>query len=557
MRAPDLALDELFEFRPEGGILRFAGQRALVLDAVALGLLRRELIDQLGMATARGVMTRFGYAHGWRTAETLEHALPWASAEEWRRAGGRLHRLQGVVTFEPVHASERVDPPAFAEAIWRDSYEAEQHLLHHGESDEAVCWSLCGFASGYLSRANGRRIYCIETQCRGRGDPLCRMRGDEREVFVAAGLEAELAYFEQLDLDDALVRTREALRKLERRLRSRRRAWVEVDGAPEVDAGGLVARSSAMRAVLELARRVAPVDSTVLITGPTGAGKERLARFVHEHSGRAGGPFVAVNCGALPEQLLESELFGHAKGAFTGATRDRPGLFEAAHTGSLLLDEIGELGPAMQTRLLRVLQEREVRRVGENQPRAVDVRILAATHRDLLADVHSGRFREDLFYRLRVVELLVPALRERSEDLLALARVLLAAARERLGRHLEGFSPAACEALLAHDWPGNVRELQNAIERAVALARGRLVEVEDLPDFRANSTASPKGPSGGGREQPRTPETVTQTLAEVERAHILAVLAASGGNKAEAARRLGIGVATLFRRLRQYRSEPR
>jgi two-component system response regulator HydG len=547
MLSADLRLDELLELEPEGGVLRFAGQRALLLDVVALGLLRLELVNLLGFEVARGIMTRFGYAHGWRTAETLEHALPWASVDEWQRAGGRLHRLQGMVTFEPVHESERSSPPGFAEAIWRDSYEAEQHLLHFGEHEHAVCWSLCGFASGYLSRAHGRPLFCVETQCRGRGDALCRMWGHEREALIENGHEHALAYFEQRELDDALLRVRADLRKLERKLRARRRALNETDTS-ELEEQGIVVRSPAMRAVMDLARRVAPFDSTLLITGPTGAGKERLARFVHEHSSRAGGPFVAINCGAMPETLLESELFGHAKGAFTGATRDRVGLFEAAHTGTLLLDEIGELSATMQTRLLRVLQEREVRRVGENLPRSVDVRIIAATHRDLVAELASGRFREDLYYRLRVVELHVPPLSQRPEDVLPLARVLLAAAGQRLGRPLAGFAPGACELLVQHDWPGNVRELQNAIEHAVALARGRLVEREDLPNLSPRLAA----PRVAVDAVPASASTPERTLAQVEREHILAVLEASGDNKAEAARRLGIGTATLFRRLRQW-----
>src|SRR5690606_24096855 len=271
------------------------------------------------------------------------------------------------------------------------------------------------------------------------------------------------------------------------RLRARRRALAELDTIDELEHGGLVARSPAMRSVLDLARRVAPVDSTALITGPTGVGKERLARLIHAHSSRAGGPLVAINCGAMPEQLLESELFGHARGSFTGATRDRVGLFEAAHTGTSFRSEVGELSPATQARLLRVLQEREVRRLGENASRPIDVRILAATHRDLAADVAVGRFREDLFYRLRVVELHVPPLRERPEDVLPLARTLLASTVERLGRPIAGFAPSACEKLLAHDWPGNVRELQNAVERGVALARGSLIEPQDLPRLEPRS----------------------------------------------------------------------
>jgi len=558
MRAEDLSLEELLEFKPGGGVIRFAGQRALLLDVVALGLLRKELIELLGFEAARGVMTRLGYAHGWRTAETLEHGLPWASVEQWRRAGGRLHRLQGAVTFAPVHRSERADPPAFAEAIWRESYEADQHLLHFGEAPCAVCWSLSGFASGYLSRAHGRPIFCVETHCRGRGDALCRMRGDARERIDELGYADELAYYDERDLDDALVRVRGTLRELEAKLRAHREvlAVASETSGEDVEELGIVARSPAMRRVLDLARRVAPVDSTVLITGPTGAGKERLARLIHRQSSRAGGPFVALNCGAMPEQLLESELFGHARGAFTGATRERAGLFEAAHTGTLLLDEIGELSPSTQTRLLRVLQEREVRRVGENSPRAIDVRILAATHRDLAADVVSGRFREDLYYRLRVVELHVPPLRERPEDILPLARVLLRAASERLGRPVVGFGPGACGLLVAHDWPGNIRELQNAVEHAVALARGRTVEPHDLPAFDEGPGAA-RAASAASSSTASEPQhsALDMSLAEVERRHILAVLAASANNKAEAARRLGIGTATLFRRLKQYREE--
>jgi two-component system, NtrC family, response regulator HydG len=296
-----------------------------------------------------------------------------------------------------------------------------------------------------------------------------------------------------------------------------------------------------MQQVLGLARRAAKVDSTVLVTGESGSGKERIARLIHDESGRAGRAFVAVNCAAVTESLLESELFGHAKGAFTGATHDRPGLFEAAHGGTLFLDEVGEVPPAMQVKLLRVLQEREVRRVGENQSRKVDVRILAATHRNLLEEVSAGRFRQDLYYRLRVIELKVPPLRERREDLLPLARLLLADASDRLGRRVTGLSPAAADQLLRYGWPGNVRELQNALERAVALCEGSRVEPEDLPE---EVRAAPPNLLPG--------EGAPQRLEDMERTYILAVLAQNAGNRARTAAQLGIGPATLYRKLKQY-----
>jgi DNA-binding NtrC family response regulator len=528
-------------------VLRFGGHRTLLLDAVALGLLRTQLIETLGTSAARGLLTRLGYSHGFRTAESLRDAIAWDDEEQWRIAGGRLHRLQGLVSFEPV--AEPKSPPALAQAVWRDSYEAEQHVLHLGQADEPVCWTLCGFASGYLSRVTGQAVYAVEERCCGCGDPVCSMVA-RTEAQWGDAIEPHLQYYERDCLDASLRALRDSLRTLESRLRSRRRQLgSEADALAE---DGIVARSQAMRRVLELARRVAAVDSTVLLTGESGVGKERLARFIHARSERTAGPFVAINCGALPESLLESELFGHAKGAFTGATRDRAGLFEAAHGGTLLLDEIGEVPPPLQVRLLRVLQEREVRRLGENHDRRVDVRVIAATHRDLAAEVAAGRFREDLFYRLGVLSLAIPPLRERPDDVLPLARLKLLETAARFGRDVRGFTPAAAHRLLAYAWPGNVRELHNAIERAVVFAESDHIDAEDLPEPTRSITPAPSGsPSSAPPIAPSTnPED--QTLAAIERAHILAVLEASAGNRAEAARRLGIGSATLFRKLKQY-----
>ncbi len=537
MRAADLDLRELLAFEPDGGVIRFAGERALLLDAVALGLLRRELIETLGEAGARGVLTRFGYAHGWRTAESLRQALPWDDEGEWRQAGPRLHTLQGLVLAEAVAGAARPDEPSRVEAIWRDSYEAEQHLLHLGRAEEAVCWTLTGFASGYRSCVEGREIYCIEERCRGKGDAVCHVVARTREEW-GEEIVPHLPFYRSPCLDSALAQVTTELKRLERELRARRQA----SGAPAgpITAAGMIVASPAMERVLDLARRVAQVDSTLLLTGESGVGKERVARFVHAESARAAHPFIALNCGAVPESLLESELFGHAKGAFTGASQDRPGLFEAAHGGTLLLDEIGDVPPAMQVKLLRALQEREVRRVGENRTRPVDVRVLAATHRDLATEVHAARFRQDLYYRLRVIEIRVPPLRERREDVLPLARAFLASAAARTGRKVTGFTPAAAQQLVRHDWPGNVRELDNAVERAVVLARGSRVDVDDLPE--EVGLALP-GAAARGAIPP---------LAEVERDYILAALRAVGGNRARAAAELGIGAATLYRRLRQY-----
>jgi transcriptional regulator with PAS, ATPase and Fis domain len=270
-------------------------------------------------------------------------------------------------------------------------------------------------------------------------------------------------------------------------------------------------------------------------------GKERVARMVHEESIRATGPFIAVNCGAITETLLESELFGHARGAFTGANQDRPGLFEAANKGTLLLDEIGEVSPAMQVKLLRALQEREIRRVGESQSRHVDVRIIAATNRDLDHGVAGGAFRQDLYYRLKVVQLHVPPLRERRDDILPLARTLLAGAALWMNRKITGFAPGVADQLVCYDWPGNVRELENAMERAVAIATKNRVELEDLPEEIRTAV-------------PRPVATLSKVLPleDMEKEYILAALELNGGNQTRSAAQLKIGTTTLHRKLKSY-----
>ncbi len=535
MRARNLRLTDLFDFEPDGGVMTLAGERVLLMDAVAMGVLRATLVKAFGLTGTRSILTRFGYSHGYRLALAMKTAIPWDDDREWRVAGGRLHRLHGMVIFEPVQHSTP-GPPPFAEAVWHESYEADQHLLHVGQADECVCWSLVGFASGYLSAAHGRTVYCREETCRGKGDPVCRMVGRFRDDWPAAE-QSFFTFFESECLDEALQRLQVDLKRVDRRLAQKRRDR-DAD-----EAGGLVVRSEAMKTLVAQARRVAAVDTTVLLLGESGTGKERLSRLIHDASPRQAGPFVALNCAAVPEALLESELFGHARGAFTGATGGRAGLFEAAKGGTIVLDEVAELPLPMQAKLLRVLQEREVRRVGENKTRAIDVRILAATHRDLVAEVKAGRFREDLAFRLRVIELKVPPLRDRAEDILPLARraLLDAAARSRLPE--KELSPEAARRLVEHRWPGNVRELLNAMERALVLSTGKRIEPGDLPD----EVLRPRDEAARGG--------APRTLADVEREAILSTLALERGSRARTASRLGIGQATLFRKLKQYQGE--
>ena len=305
-------------------------------------------------------------------------------------------------------------------------------------------------------------------------------------------------------------------------------------------------KSKAFSEVMRLAETVAPTDSTVLIQGESGTGKEVIARYIHELSARADAGFFSINCGALPESLLESELFGHVKGSFTGAVRDHEGLFAAANGGSFFLDEIGETTPATQIKLLRVLQEREMIPVGGTEPVPVDVRLIAATNRELEDDMKTGRFRSDLYYRLNVIAIHLPPLRSRKDDIPVIAdAVLRRLAAERRGEP-KRLAPEAVDAIMAYDWPGNVRELENALERAVTLTRGDEIAPASLPARVTERKASPLV-----SEQPHA----NPTLDAVERAYIMFVLHSEAGNKTRAAEVLGINPSTLYRKLGRYEGE--
>ena len=295
--------------------------------------------------------------------------------------------------------------------------------------------------------------------------------------------------------------------------------------------------------VLRLAEQVAPTESTVLIQGESGTGKEVVARYIHELSERSDGAFFSLNCGALPESLLESELFGHVKGSFTGAVRDKQGLFAAARGGTFFLDEIGEMKPATQVKLLRVLQEREALPVGGTEPIQVDVRVLAATNRDLDEEIRRGAFRSDLYYRLNVIALHLPPLRDRREDIPVLAEAFLRKVSEQQGEPLKRLSADALDAISVYDWPGNVRELENALEHAAILTRDAEISVAALPE-RITQRKSQPLVSDRPNDNP--------TMETIERAYIMWVLQAEGGNKTRAAEVLGIDPSTLYRKLSRY-----
>ncbi|HUQ30970.1 MAG TPA: sigma-54 dependent transcriptional regulator [Pyrinomonadaceae bacterium] len=304
----------------------------------------------------------------------------------------------------------------------------------------------------------------------------------------------------------------------------------------------IIGTSPALQAVFRLVEKVAPTSTNILIQGESGTGKELIARAIHHNSPRADRPFVAVNCGAIPETLLESELFGHTKGAFTGAVTNKLGLFRSAEGGTVFLDEVGEISSAMQVRLLRALQEHEVVPLGSSAPVSFDSRIICATNRDLEKEVSEGRFREDLFYRLNVIEIYLPPLRERREDIPLLARSFITHTAHEQKQTEKPLSPAAMSALINYSWPGNVRELQNAIERAFTLSNDE-IDLDSLP---------PRVRDAAGHTPVRDPDGLRPTLEEIERRHIFETLASVNQDKARAANILGIDLSTLYRKLKRY-----
>ncbi len=367
------------------------------------------------------------------------------------------------------------------------------------------------------------------------------------ETAVAAMKEGAYDFITKPVKRHAIVKSvRQALEKASLVAENRALKARLAELAPGV--GGLVGDAPPFRAVLETLRQAAPTSATVLLVGESGTGKELAARLVHDLSLRAAGPFVPINCAAIPEGLLESELFGYEKGAFTGAAARKEGRFERARNGTLLLDEVGEMSPTVQVKLLRFLQDGVLERVGGTEPVRVDVRIVAATNKDLAAEVKSGRFREDLFYRLDVVSVRLPPLRDRREDVLALASFFLRRVADGLPKRVTGFSPAAAAALEGYGWPGNVRELQHAVERAVILTRGEVLEVGDLPEgIRAAAAAPAVEATGGAGSSIVVP--LGTPMEEVERIVIRRTLEQTKGDKNLAAQILGIAARTIYRKL--------
>lgn len=535
MKADDLSLSELIQFGR--GRINLYGRRLVLHDAGSFAQLRRELIEMIGTHHARCVLTRFGFCWGQADAAAMLRVFDWKDPNEWLKAGPKMHEIAGVSNvevrrFEADRERGRFD----MQVLWKDSIEAEQHVNELGRADDPVCWTQTGYASGYATSWLGTNVYFIECDCRGKGDAECTAIGKDEKSW-GAEIAPYLRYFSETDhiqekialLTEQLARQTEQLIRQSKRIE--RYEGIRNEFFTQV-------HSERFKQTLELADCVADFDSSVLITGESGTGKEMLARYIHRLSKRAEKIFLAVNCSSLTETLLESELFGHKTGSFTGAVEDRIGLFEQADGGTLLLDEVGDISPAMQAKLLRVLQEKEIMRVGESVPRKIDVRIIAATNRNLPEAVRAERFREDLYYRLGVVEIEIPALRDRTEDIVPLARHFVSCLQKELAMPDLRLDARCLDYLTAYRWPGNVRELENVLERSAILSRNATIVPKSLPpSVVAGGVESAVAGSG--------------TLAELERRHIKAVLGQTRGNRTKAAEILGISPTTLWRKLKE------
>jgi DNA-binding NtrC family response regulator len=523
--------------------------RMLLVHADAQASLRKELIDTLGLERAKGLLTRMGYASGVRDAELARSRTGCASDLEAFMTGPQLHTLEGIVLVTPIKLElDRARGKFHGEFLWENSWEGQTHRRDFGIHHEPVCWTQIGYACGYTSAFMGRAILYKETECSGAGDAHCTIVGKPVEEWPDAAEHTK--YFNPESIADQI-------HDLQTQVAELRSTIGEQERLP----GGMVGESPGFNLAYELLKKAAGTHITVLLLGETGVGKELFARRLHDMGPRAREPFVAINCAAIPHELVESELFGVEKGAYTGAQVSRPGRFERAHGGTLFLDEVGDLPLSTQAKLLRVLQDGEIERLGDHRTRRVNVRLVAATNRDLRQLVREGRFRSDLYYRLNAYQIAIPPLRDRREDVRLLAKRFLEKYQALNGKKVAGFTDKAKKALLAYSWPGNVRELRHTIERGVILAphNGR-VEINHLFTSWEEPTAGEIGlDSRGDLDRPESGAckalceavlTGSASLEQIERLLLDAAVGRAHGNLAAAARLLGLTRPQLAYRIK-------
>lgn len=454
-------------FNLDEGNIWLDENRMLLLHASAFGALRTELIQSLGRARAKGLLLRMGFESGQRDADLARKLIDSGEPYDVFQIGPHLHAFEGLVKAEITHAEIDWEKGLFYGTVdWQGSWEAESHIQKFGVGEHSACWTLTGYASGYVTRFFNRFVVFREEHCLCCGDERCSVVGKPAEDW-------EDQEYVALFKPDNIGRE---IRELQEEISSLRQFLGHAQERRD-----LVGEAQSFISAFKLLQKAADSPINVLLLGETGVGKEVFAHWLHQNSQRANGPFVALNCSAIPHDLIESELFGVKKGAFTGAEESRRGRFERANGGTLFLDEIGDLSPAAQVKLLRVLQSGELERLGDEKTIKVDVRLIAATNINLQKAIADGQFRADLYYRLATYPVEIPPLRERKSDIPLLAEAMINKYAPVYSKTIRGLSEKAAHALLEYDWPGNVRELQNIIERGVLLAPDSgSIEVEHL-----------------------------------------------------------------------------
>jgi DNA-binding NtrC family response regulator/predicted hydrocarbon binding protein len=560
-------LSEHLFFSLGDGRIWLNDQRMLLMRSSSLGIIRKELVSMIGMEQARSLLTRAGYVSGVRDAEMVREKWPDADLTSMLLAGTRLHALEGMVKVEPLHLGFDAEKGEYkGEFIWHNSYEVEEHVAAFGVGGEPACWGLTGYAIGYVTTLIGKLIIFRGTECRAAGCNACRIVGKPAEEWP--DVDRDLRYINAEGFVSTSAYSPRAVEGQEAGLA------LPDTPFPNAETHHMVGVSAAFNAACHMLRRVAPTRATVLFTGESGVGKELFATMLHDISPRKDQPFISINCAAIPETLVESELFGVERGAFTGATVSRPGRFERANGGTLFLDEIATLSLVSQGKLLRALQEGIIERVGGTKPLKVDVRLVAATNLNLREEVEAGRFREDLYFRLNVYPIHLPPLRERRDDIPLLLSYFLYQYSRRHGRKVRGFTPRAVRVLLSYQYPGNIRELQNLVERGVIAVEDHAL-IDLIHIFRNEEVSLDAIYSLGSEGELTSPDMVNAeevkagertyldlvtgmdkehpalTLEMLERRVIEEAVAHTKGNLAKAARMLGLTRAQLAYRLQK------
>ena len=530
-------LDKI-QFDSQHGKIWFEENRMLLLHTSIMGFLRKDLYNMLGWERTKRFFIRLGYQAGVRDAEVTSKLRPNLNEAEAFMAGPQMHGIRGMVQVEVNELQLSHDKHQFyADFNWRNSFEAEVHLSEFGASEESACWMLLGYACGYSSFVMGQTIIYQETHCVAKGDDCCRIVGKPLKEWQNAD---ELIQFMSPDpVSDELIALQAELNELKKNI------YTDVEA--DYTMFNSIGESVAYRKVCDLLKKAAGSKVAVLLQGETGVGKEAFARGIHEGSSRKGQPFVAVNCACIPPDLIEAELFGVEKGAFTGATQTRSGKFERAHQGTIFLDEVIELSPRAQAALLRMLQEGEYERVGDYQTRKADVRLVAATNEVLEQAVKEGRFRADLYYRLNIFPVIIPPLRERRDDIPLLITHFLSRFENMYGKTLKGLSDRAKNFVMTYEWPGNIRELENLLERATLLTdHQQEIKLNHLfPQIKQDIEPKPENLDLNAVIQDGF------CLEDHERQLILIAMQKANQNVSEAARILGISRAALDYRLKK------